>query len=256
MTALRLALIGRLALTGASAALVSACASTIPSSIPPRSANAASGYVVQSGDTLSGIAQRYGLQLSEIARANNIGAPYVIRIGDRLTIPGRGAAAPAVSRPVVQPLPGPSLPAPSAPANYPAPASPTTPQDLYGAPRLVWPADGPVTQGFGAGDDPRGIAIETHEGTAVRSAAAGTVIYAGQEPQKYGQLVLVDHGSGWVSAYGHLSRLVVRNGEQVNQNERLGFVGDEGAARTPRLHFELRRDNQPVNPITLFPPKF
>ena len=210
-------------------------------------------YVVRPGDTLSGIAQRYGLMLSTLARANRIPPPYLIRVGQRLVIPQRPRGTPAmVSRPVVQPLPAPT----PTPAYRPPPprtatlAQPAPVVRIADAPRLVWPADGPVAERFGAGADPRGMAISTHTGAAVRAAAAGTVIFAGYEPQRYGQLVLVDHGDGWVTAYAYLGRLVVSPGESVRANERLGFTGERA------LHFELRRDSQPVDPLPQLPPRF
>jgi len=220
-------------------------AGCVPDKAAPRRARAIEGpgYVVQPGDTLSAIAQRHGLMLSTLARANGIPAPYLIRVGQRLAIPrpARRAAPPSYSRPVVQPVPT-YTPAPS--------RAPPAPPRSASAPRLVWPADGPVAERFGSGADPRGIAISTHAGAAVRAAAAGTVLFAGYEPQRYGQLVLIDHGGGWVTAYGLLGRLVVTAGERVRANARLGFTGERA------LHFELRRDNQPVDPLPQLAPRF
>ena len=219
---------------------------------PARVSEARGGYVVRPGDTLSAIAARNGLMLSTLARANGIAAPYLIRVGQRLVIPRRSAepVRRTESRPVIQPLP----------TSPPAPAPTFTPQPSFttaaptGAPRLVWPADGPVAETFGSGADPRGIALATLSGAAVRAAAGGTVIFAGTEPERFGQLVLVDHGGGWVTAYGHLARLVVRSGETVRSGARLGFTG--GTGNDARLHFELRRDNEPRDPLPLLPPRF
>lgn len=238
---------------GAVLLMAAALAGCVTSERPaPRVSDARGGYIVRPGDTLSAIAARNGLMLSTLARANGIAPPYLIRVGQQLVIPRRGArpAQRMESRPVVQPLP------PSTPA--PAPADPVRPAPRAsvpaGAPRLVWPADGPVVETFGTGADPRGIALDTLSGAAVRAAAAGTVIFADTEPQKYGQLVLVDHGGGWVTAYGHLGRLVVSNGERVRSGARLGFTGGNGTEA--RLHFELRRDNQPRDPLPLLPTRF
>ena len=233
---------------GAALLMLAALGGCVGSERPVPASSARGGYVVRPGDTLSSIAARNGLMLSALARANAIPAPYLIRVGQRLTIP-RGSVAPprrVESRPVVQPLPS-STPTP-APAPTPRPLAPS------GAPRLVWPADGPVAETFGTGADPRGLALATLSGAAVRAAAGGTVIFAGTEPQKYGQLVLIDHGGGWVTAYGHLAKLVVRNGERVGSGARLGFTG--GSGNDARLHFELRRDNQPRDPLPLLPARF
>ena len=232
--------------------LAAALAGCVSNERPARVSEPRGGYVVRTGDTLSSIAARNGRMLSTLARANGIAAPFLIRVGQRLTIP-KGGAAPVrrtESRPVVQPLPT-STPTPT-PKFSPRPpiatAAPT------GAPRLVWPTDGPVAETFGTGADPRGIAFATLSGAAVRATAGGTVIFAGTEPQKYGQLVLIDHGGGWVTAYGHLAKLVVRQGEAVRSGARLGFTG--GAGNDARLHFELRRDNEPRDPLPLLPPRF
>ena len=233
-------------------ALAAALAACVPNKPSPRAMRPSGPvYVVRPGDTLSGIAQRYGLMLSTLARANGIPPPYLIRVGQRLAIPPRPRGTPAmVSRPVVQPLPAPIPTYRPPPPRSSTLAQPAPVIRISGAPRLVWPADGPVAESFGSGADPSGISFAVHAGAAVRAAAAGTVIFAGEEPQKYGRLVLIDHGGGWVTAYGHLSRLVVSAGESVRANGRLGFSGERP------LHFELRRDNQPVDPLPQLPPRF
>ena len=232
---------------GALLLLSAALAGCVSSERPAPASAARGGYVVRPGDTLSSIAARNGLMLSTLARANRIEPPYLIRVGQRLVIPRRSPAPmrQVESRPVIQPLPTPT-PSPT-PSIRPV-IAPT------GAPRLVWPADGPVAETFGSGADPRGVALATLSGAAVRAAAGGTVIFAGTEPERYGQLVLIDHGGGWVTAYGHLAKLVVRNGEKVRSGARLGFTGETG--NDARLHFELRRDNQPRDPLPLLPARF
>ena len=237
---------------GAALLILAALGGCVGSERPVPASTARGGYVVRPGDTLSSIAARNGLMLSALARANAIPAPYLIRVGQRLTIP-RGSVAPprrVESRPVVQPLP--TYPPTASPTISPRPS--TAAVAPTGAPRLVWPADGPVAETFGTGADPRGLALATLSGAAVRAAAGGTVIFAGTEPQKYGQLVLIDHGGGWVTAYGHLAKLVVRNGERVASGARIGFTG--GSGNDARLHFELRRDNQPRDPLPLLPARF
>lgn len=248
----------------AALALVALVGGCVGSSDPrPRSTRAAAsgGYVVKPGDTLLAIAARLGVGLTALASANALGPPYLIRIGQRLAVPRRGSAAimRTESRPVVQPLPREPEPQETfaaSPASAPPPQYTPSPVSVGPAPRLVWPTDGPVSVPFGTGADPRGLTFAAHKGAAVRAAAGGRVLFAGTEPARYGQLVLIDHGNGWVSAYAHLSRIVVREGETVRSGARLGFVGTSGAADESRLHFELRRDNQPVDPAPLLPPRF
>ena len=236
--------------------LAAALAGCVGSERPARISEARGGYVVRTGDTLSSIAARNGLMLSTLARANGIAAPYLIRVGQRLTIPKGGAAVGRrmESRPVVQPLPAATPMPASTPTLGSKPTQALGARPAIGAPRLVWPTDGPVAETFGTGADPRGVAFATLSGAAVRAAAGGTVVFAGTEPQKYGQLVLVDHGGGWVTAYGHLAKLVVRQGETVRGGARLGFTGGDG--NDARLHFELRRDNEPRDPLPLLPARF
>lgn len=227
-----------------------------PSSRESRSRQTAGewGYTVRPGDTLSAIATRYGVDMRTLARRNGLAPPYVIRVGQPLAIPARGqsVAGGYVSRPVVQPVPRPA-PAPppvyrpSSPAYAPSPAPYASSVSLAGAPRLVWPVDGQVVERFGAGRDRERVAMAAHEGTAVRSAAAGTVRLQG------GRTVQVDHGDGWTTTYVNLGRLVVSDGERVRRGARLGFVGPAVTGRIPSLQFELRRYGTAVDPLPVLP---
>ena len=88
-------------------------------------------------------------------------------------------------------------------------------------------------------------------GDRVGAAAAGKVIYAGDEPNRFGRLVVIDHGNDWYSAYGNLSKVTVKRGEQVRVGERIGLAGDAGDADRPEVHFEIRKDKKPVDPAPL-----
>ena len=115
---------------------------------------------------------------------------------------------------------------------------------------------GPIRRGFTPRGRPGhhdGLDIRARAGTAVRAVAAGKVIFAGEERRQFGKLVVVDHGAGWHSAYGFLSRITVKRGETVRPGERLGLVGRTGLAKGDELHFELRRDNRPVDPAAELP---
>jgi len=184
---------------------------------------------VVAGDTQFGLSWRYGVSWADIAVANNLPPDATLRRGQELLIPSiippRGDEPPAAATPPPPP------------------------------PRFAWPLSGTVRRGFAASgrSEHPGLDIVATAGTAVRAAAEGRVIFAGTEPQQYGNLVVVDHGGGWHSAYGFLSRITVHEGDRVRAGERVGLVGRTGQATRDELHFELRRDNRPVDPVPNLP---
>jgi murein DD-endopeptidase MepM/ murein hydrolase activator NlpD len=184
-------------------------------------------HVVESGDTGFGIAIEYGVPFSEIATANNIKQDAVLKVGQKLIIP----AVIDVDRPA------------RATAAAPAPD-----------PKFLRPTRGEVMLGWkrrpdGTGHE--GVDFAAKIGDRVQATAAGKVIYAGDEPDRFGRLVVIDHGNDWYSAYGHLSRVTVKRGEDVRAGERIGLAGDAGDAERPELHFEIRKDRKPVDPAPL-----
>lgn len=117
--------------------------------------------------------------------------------------------------------------------------------------RFAWPVQGRVVSGFGSkggGLVNDGLNIAAPQGTPVRAAAHGTVIYAGNGVRGFGNLVLIRHDGGWVTAYGHNERLLVRQGQTVRTGEEIARVGSTGAVASPQLHFQVRRDGRPVDP--------
>ena len=122
------------------------------------------------------------------------------------------------------------------------------------APVFVWPVSGDVISNFGSasnGERNDGINIATPEGTPIHAAAAGTVTYSGNELKDYGNLVLIKHEGGYVTAYAHADRLIVNRGDTVTKGQVIGYAGSTGDVSTPQLHFEIRHDTQPVNPRPL-----
>jgi len=115
---------------------------------------------------------------------------------------------------------------------------------------LVWPVSGSVTSGYGTrwGRMHEGIDIAAPSGTPIAAAAAGTVIYAGWMGG-YGNLVVLDHGNGLATAYGHQSSIAVANGQTVAQGQVVGYVGSTGHSTGPHLHFEVRVNGAPVDPL-------
>lgn len=242
--------------------------------IPPEKATE---HVVRPGETLMGIANRAKVPRVLIAEANGLTPPYVVRVGQKLRIPRtrrhkvvRGETGFTIAYNYAVPWrdiavangidadaairPGQTLLIPTLldrPEPEPAPA----PQVASSA-RFAWPISGPIRRGFtarGSSDYHDGLDITAREGTAVRAAAAGKVIFAGKEPRQFGNLVVVDHGDGWHTAYGFLSRITVTKDEEVRRGERIGLVGRTGLAKGSELHFEVRRSERPVNPNAQLP---
>ena len=243
------------------------CGSTGPAPVgdrgsaePPRSG----AHVVQRGDTLYSIAWRYGRDWRELAARNGIPAPYVIRPGDRIDLtagPARSTAASGqrtASNPpstASGPAPRASTPAPAARTSTTPPPSPT-PRPAVPAADLnwAWPVDGEVVRGFVASGARanKGLDIRARQGTALSASAAGEVVYAGSGLRGFGQLVIVKHDDTWLSAYAHNSPSLVREGQRVGRGDRLAVL--EGSADHQRLvHFEIRRQGNPVDPATILP---
>jgi murein DD-endopeptidase MepM/ murein hydrolase activator NlpD len=119
-----------------------------------------------------------------------------------------------------------------------------------GSGRLMWPVQGPITSPFGMrwGRMHEGIDIGASYGTPIHAAGSGTVIYSGWM-SGYGNLVVIDHGRGLATAYGHQSAIAAGNGQSVAQGQTIGYVGCTGHCFGPHLHFEVRVNGQPVDPL-------
>lgn len=222
---------------------------------------------VRAGETGIAIARAYGVAWSEVAALNRLEEPYVLRVDQRLRLPearsatatssgaSREARARAFDIDIDDIITGgePAVAA-SAPAPAPAPSAPTVADNSTG--RFGWPLTGAILSSFGqigSGQRNDGINIAARPGTPVQAAADGTVIYAGDEIQVHGGLVLINHGDGWITAYANLDRLDVERGDRVRRGQPIGASGDTGLAPQPQLHFEIRRNRRPVDPAQHLP---
>ena len=123
-------------------------------------------------------------------------------------------------------------------------------------PAFRWPLRGRVVTNFGAktaGGSNDGIDLAVPEGTAIRSADDGVVAYAGNELKGYGNLVLVRHANGFVTAYANASEITVKRNDQVHRGQVIAKSGQTGTAPTPQLHFEIRKNSAPVDPMQYLP---
>ncbi|VWX47099.1 LysM peptidoglycan-binding domain-containing M23 family metallopeptidase [Novosphingobium sp. 9U] len=203
-------------------------------------------YVVRPGDTGFEIAYRHAVPWSQIAVANGLDANAAVVPGKELLIPtvlDPQLPSPA-DKAAVKTAATASAVASAAVAAAKAPAG-------RGVPRFAWPLEGTVRRSWkptASADHHDGLDIVAPANSAVRAAAAGTVLFAGAEADQFGNLVVLDHGDGWNTAYGFLSRATVKKGEKVASGERIGVIGNTGKARGTELHFEVRQDGKPVDP--------
>lgn len=208
-------------------------------------------YVVRRGDNLYRIAVSHGMSLQELASINGIPAPYTIHPGQELQLSGTARPVQAASTtppPTPSQRPAQQTPPPAAVQQPPA-------QPAAGAPQFRWPHGGQVIANFGSQPGGRrndGIRIAANVGEPVRAAAAGEVVYAGNELQGYGELVLLRHGD-WVTAYAHNSVLRVSVGQQVEAGAVIAEAGSSGSANRVQVHFEIRRGVTPVDPMQYLP---
>jgi lipoprotein NlpD len=237
------------------AALV-ACTSTTALQPSRSAASNVPVHVVQRGETLYKIAWQHRVDMRELVLWNRLENPDMLRVGQRLRlVPPRGFVAPparAASPPprsVATAQPTATAPArePTARAPTPVPRAPAAAP--AGATAWAWPTDGRIVSRFGApGGVGSGIAIAGRRGQPVRAAAGGRVVYAGGGLIGYGQLVIIKHDETFLSAYGYNSELLVTQGQDVPRGATIGLMG-EGPDRLPRLHFEIRRNGAPVDPL-------
>lgn len=182
-------------------------------------------HEVGSGDTLWDIANTYGIQVETIRTANGKDSDKVV-VGEKLFIPGacrdRADTAAVVSRAIVS--------------------------------RFIWPSQGEISSPFGWrwGRLHAGVDIANDIGTYVMATRAGRIIWAGWKGG-YGYSVMIDHGGGYVSLYGHLDNYFVERGQYVRGGQRIASMGSTGNSTGPHLHFEIQKEGEPIDPMGMLP---
>lgn len=235
-------------------------------------------YVVKEKDTVDGLSRRYGVSSQTIIDRNNLTAPYTLKPGQSLSMPGArfvqdtygesaaqqtAAANPnspsSVKREGLAPPPGSGqgeAPRSAAPAGEPTPlAKSVSVAATPPAPKMSWPVSGKIVSPYGTsgGQKNDGIDIAAAKGTPVKAAEGGKVIYTGSEIPKMGNLVLVEHSGGYITAYGNNEELLVKKGDTVKKGQSIAKVGNSGGTPEPQLHFEVRRAGKPIDPTTVLP---
>ena len=225
-------------------------------------------YRVRRGDTLYSIANRHGMSVSSLARLNRIQPPYTIHNGQVLKI---NSWSNEKGTPIFTAEDRMKTSAKTAQNNVGTVAqdrqaeavrrkavkNPTAFQGKANVPKsqskkkFAWPVSGKVVSPFGSGND--GINIAGKAGTAIKAAESGTVAYAGNELKGYGNLVLIKHKDGWITAYAHNRKLSVKKGDTVKKGQKIAEMGASGGVKTPQLHFEIRYKAKVVNPNQYLP---
>jgi murein DD-endopeptidase MepM/ murein hydrolase activator NlpD len=223
---------------------------------------------VKPGENLYRIGQAYGYDHMELARINRLSPPYVLKPGDEIFIPdadrelpvglitprGANAAPPTVEN---------GVPSKSRAAPGPTRHQESLTQDFARAPeargvaknaRFSWPVRGKLIQPFsGTSSAPHdGIDVATMPGSAILAAADGKVIFS-DRLSSYGNVIIVEHSGGFTTVYAHNERNLVRKGSRIRRGEKIATLGASGRARTPHLHFEVRKDNIARNPLYYLP---
>jgi murein DD-endopeptidase MepM/ murein hydrolase activator NlpD len=216
-------------------------------------------HVVRAGETLKSIARTYNKPVTVIARANDLTVNAKVKPGARITIPDIKEA----SQPTNEASPAPAttklaMADSSQTVRMVEPAPATSSQDAVknaepagSLPGFRWPVRGRVIAAFGPkpnGVQNDGINLAVPEGTPIKVAEDGVVAYAGSELKGYGNLVLVRHPNGFVTAYAHASDILVKRGETVKRGQVIAHAGQTGSVTSPQLHFEIRKGATPVDP--------
>ena len=216
-------------------------------------------YTVRKGDTLYSISRASKVPVDAIAEANRLRAPFAIDVGQRLVIPQAPVGEARVRTAQAQPAPRQETAAARGNVSDLArQVSYAAPEPAASSSKFAWPLRGAVISEFGMGDLGRrndGINIAAPAGAPVRAAAAGEVVYRGSELDGFGNLLLVKHTGGYVTAYAHNDAMLVRKGDQVRQGQVIAKVGQTGDVTTPQLHFEIRRELKAVDPTALLGPQ-
>ena len=206
------------------------------------------------GDTLYGVSRQYGVAMSNLASLNDLKPPYKIIVGSSLRLPGAieaervQTAQKAAQKSIAKASDRWATSRPKKPVAV-RPKLPRPPKASGG---FVWPVEGRLISRFGVkgkGLHNDGINLAAPRGAPVQAAQAGVVAYAGNELRGFGNLVLIRHDRGLMSAYAHNEALLVKSGETVRRGQTIARVGSSGSVDRPQLHFEIRRGREAVNPL-------
>jgi murein DD-endopeptidase MepM/ murein hydrolase activator NlpD len=220
-------------------------------------------HIVAAGDTVYGVARRYGVPAARLVRLNAIKAPYTISPGQDLILPVPVRVAAAPRQQVAAAGAARAVPRRAAQGAALTATQPPAPQVIRQPParaggKFLWPVRGRTIVGYGPKKDGLhndGINIAAPRGAPVQAAENGVVAYIGNELRGFGNLILIKHADGWVTAYAHNAGFLVRRGDTVKRGQVIARIGSSGNVATPQLHFEIRKGARSVDPTRLLGPQ-
>lgn len=227
-----------------SVTLASACA-TRPSYQSGYKGSVPTYYTVRRGDTVGKIANRYGLDYRHIGRLNSLDSEYTIYVNQRLKLRGKAPAASARSY--------------KTPANtWQKRQQRQTPrkqtyQNTQASKNWFRPSRGSILQKYNIATGIKGVRFAGNTGDPVLASKAGEVIYASDGLKEYGNLILIRHPGGYISAYAHNDRMLVKEGQRVTAGKQIATMGNSGTNRT-MLEFQIRKDGKPIDPLSVMNP--
>jgi len=205
-------------------------------------------HKVKKGETGYSISRRYGVTVSSLMQINTIKPPYTLSVGQKLRLPGGASRADSVKTAYSESAQRQTTkPNKSTGRSVAMPTPP--PRSSSG---FEWPVTGKLAARFGprqGGLHNDGINILAEEGTPVKAAEAGVVVYASNALEGYGNLLLLKHSGGWITAYAHNERLLVRPGQKIDRGQVVARVGSTGGVNIAQLHFEIRKGRQALDPL-------
>lgn len=200
-------------------------------------------HTVQRGQTLYRIARVYAIDLETLKRVNNIRDPAQMKVGQHLWIPNARKVLPILGED--------SAP----PSRHAARTAETQVKKPVLPGYLVWPVKGELSSRFGIrnGKHHDGIDIAADTGTKIEAAAEGKVVFSGWGPKGYGLMIIIKHPNHLMTIYAHNARNLVNVNVSVEKGQKIAQVGSTGRATGPHLHFEVRNDTHPVDPLQYLP---
>lgn len=212
-------------------------------------------HIVKRGESLYSISRDYNVDITTLSKVNNLTTPYSLYVGQKLQLPASVSTKSSTPQTTQKQSSAPTVVA----KNDSYKSAPV--QDSYvpttnRKTKFDWPVRGRIISGFGnlgSGRKNDGINIKADLGSTVKAADSGTIAYAGNELKGFGNLILIKHNDGWITAYAHNDKLFVTKGQKVKRGEKIASVGSTGSVTTPQLHFEVRSDKKAVNPRPYLP---